>query len=79
MFQNFDVCDSCSNISQLYNKVSHQKYDYYSQCKSKVTSMRVADAKKATTAILQDLLANDNWITKVKHLSIMCSLKDIDF
>ncbi|XP_063880699.1 uncharacterized protein LOC135111393 isoform X4 [Scylla paramamosain] len=63
--KNFDVCDSCSNISQLYNKVAHQKYDYYSQCKSKVTNMRVADSKKATTAILQDLLANDHWITKL--------------
>ncbi|XP_045115395.1 glutamine and serine-rich protein 1-like isoform X3 [Portunus trituberculatus] len=63
--KNFNVCDSCSNISQLYNKVAHQKYNYYSECKSEVTNMRVADSKKATTAILQDLLANDHWITKL--------------
>ncbi|XP_050701325.1 glutamine and serine-rich protein 1-like [Eriocheir sinensis] len=61
--KNYDVCDTCSNISQIYNKVCHQKYDYYSQCKSKVTNMRVADPQKATTTILQDLLANDHWIT----------------
>lgn len=73
LFQNFNVCESCSHISQLYNKVSHQKYDYYSQCKAKVTNMRVADSKKATTTILQDLLANDDWITKVKHHSITCN------
>ncbi|XP_071540431.1 uncharacterized protein [Panulirus ornatus] len=60
--KNFEVCDRCSNISQMYNKVSHQKYDYYSQCKSTVTNMRVTHPSKHTTTILRDLLANDHWI-----------------
>ncbi|XP_069994698.1 glutamine and serine-rich protein 1-like isoform X2 [Penaeus vannamei] len=60
--KNFEVCDRCSNISQMYNKVSHQKYDYYSQCKSTVTNMRVTHPDKHTTTILRDLLANDHWI-----------------
>ncbi|XP_064079902.1 uncharacterized protein LOC135196966 isoform X4 [Macrobrachium nipponense] len=60
--KNYEVCERCSNLSQMYNKVSHQKYDYYSQCKSTVTNMRVTHPSKHTTTILRDLLANDHWI-----------------
>ncbi|KAK7086226.1 protein of unknown function (DUF4211) [Halocaridina rubra] len=60
--KNYEVCDRCSNLSQMYNKVSHQKYDYYSQCKSTVTNTRVTHPSKHTTTILRDLLANDHWI-----------------
>ncbi|KAK4305999.1 hypothetical protein Pmani_022145 [Petrolisthes manimaculis] len=60
--KNFEVCDRCSNLSQMYNKVTHQKYDFYSQCKSTVTNVRATTPSKHTTTILRDLLANDHWI-----------------
>ncbi|XP_076043361.1 uncharacterized protein LOC143026594 isoform X2 [Oratosquilla oratoria] len=61
--KNFETCEHCSMVSQMYSKVCHQKYDYYSQCKSTVTNIRVTHPAKDTTTILRDLLANDHWIT----------------
>ena len=63
--KNYETCDSCSTLTTLFNKVAHQKYEFYCQCKSTVTNMRVSQPNKTTTNVLRDLLANDEWINGV--------------
>ncbi|KAF2356134.1 protein of unknown function DUF4211 [Trinorchestia longiramus] len=61
--KNYNVCDQCAKLCELYSTLCHRKYDYFSKCKATVTNIRVSQPSKNTTTILRELLGNDAWIT----------------
>lgn len=52
---------------ELFHKLSHQKYSMYIECAKKVTEKNAQDPMKATTAILNELLADEPWLAQVSH------------
>lgn len=67
-FQDFLMCRLCSTRVELYNKVAHQKYLMYIECAKRVTEKRSADPHKDTTVILNELLADESWLSQVLRL-----------
>jgi len=55
---------------ELYNKVVHQKYLMFIECAKRVSEKRAADPSKDTTAILNDMLADETWLNEVIQLSL---------
>ncbi|XP_018026953.1 uncharacterized protein LOC108682321 [Hyalella azteca] len=61
--KNFNVCEPCAKLCELYNTLCHRKYAYYNECKKTVTNIRMSQPSKNTTTILRELLSIDSWIT----------------
>lgn len=59
------MCRLCSTRVELYNKVAHQKYLMYIECAKRVGEKRSADPHKDTTVILNELLADETWLSQV--------------
>lgn len=62
------ICLDCIKWVQLYNKLVHQKYIMYIECAKRVSEKRSSDINKETTVILNELLADEDWLNQVKHL-----------
>lgn len=61
------MCRVCVNRVELFNKITHQKYLMYIECAKRVTEKRTAEAHKDTTCILNELLADENWLNQVSN------------
>lgn len=59
------MCRICASRVELYNKITHQKYLMYIECAKHVAEKRQQDANKDTTFILNELLADENWLSQV--------------
>lgn len=59
------MCRICANRVELFNKITHQKYLMYIECAKRVTEKRTAESHKDTTCILNELLADENWLNQV--------------
>lgn len=59
------MCRICAIKVDLYNKVAHQKYLMYIECAKKVQEKRTSDPNKDTTCILNELLADEQWLTQL--------------
>lgn len=59
------MCRLCSTRVELFNKVAHQKYLMYIECAKRVAEKRSADPHKDTTVILNELLADETWLSQV--------------
>lgn len=55
----------CIKWVQLYNKLVHQKYIMYIECAKRVTENKRSDPNKDTTVVLNELLADERWLSKV--------------
>lgn len=66
-FKNLLLCRNCLTRIELYHKISHQKYLMYIECAKKVADKNAQDPMKATTIILNELLADDTWLAQVKR------------
>lgn len=62
------ICLDCIKWVQLYNKLVHQKYIMYIECAKRVAETRSEDKNKDTTVILNELLAEEEWLKKVTEL-----------
>ena len=69
--QNFSVCQPCGRLAQLYHKLCHQKHRTYEMC-SNVVEQRKKNAPRGieTTNILNELLANENWLEQVSLIIV---------
>jgi len=79
------MCRICVSRVELANKVVHQKYLMYIECAKRVSEKRTSDPNKDTTCILNELLADENWLNQVsffyykrtvrliKHNLLVCS------
>ncbi|XP_045527096.1 uncharacterized protein LOC123715817 isoform X2 [Pieris brassicae] len=61
----FLVCAACCGRVQLYSKISHQKYLMYTECSKRVAEKRMQNPSKDTTAILNELLADEPWLSQL--------------
>ncbi|CAK1551873.1 unnamed protein product [Leptosia nina] len=61
----FLVCAACCGRVQLYSKISHQKYLMYAECSKRVAEKRMQNPSKDTTAILNELLADEPWLSQL--------------
>lgn len=64
--KDYEVCLGCQDLVAIYAKVVHLKYELYTQCASRVTSMKVANPGMETTEILNNLLADEKCMHKVR-------------
>lgn len=65
LLQNFFICWTCAKRVELFNKITHQKYLMYIECAKRVAEKRGLDPHKDTTFILNELLADENWLNQV--------------
>ncbi|XP_026326401.1 uncharacterized protein LOC113235063 isoform X3 [Hyposmocoma kahamanoa] len=61
----FLVCATCCGRVQLYSRISHQKYLMYAECSKRVAEKRMQDPRKDTTVILNELLADEVWLSQL--------------
>ncbi|KAI5641142.1 hypothetical protein NE865_06611 [Phthorimaea operculella] len=61
----FLVCATCCGRVQLYSRVSHQKYLMYAECSKRVAEKRMQNPSKDTTVILNELLADEVWLSQL--------------
>lgn len=59
------MCRICASRVELMNKVIHQKYLMFIECAKRVSEKRALDPNKDTTCILNELLADENWLNQV--------------
>ncbi|XP_075214324.1 uncharacterized protein LOC142320438 isoform X3 [Lycorma delicatula] len=57
------VCRDCVSKVSLYNKVVHQKYLMFVECAKRVSEKRSIGPEKDTTVILNELLADEIWLS----------------
>ncbi|XP_044255617.1 uncharacterized protein LOC123005750 [Tribolium madens] len=75
--KNFLMCRICATRVELSNKVTHQKYLMYIECAKRVSEKRTSDPNKDTTCILNELLADENWLNQL-FLEVRTSWAEID-
>ncbi|XP_041972766.1 proline-rich protein 12-like isoform X2 [Aricia agestis] len=63
--KDFLVCSTCCGRVQLYSRISHQKYLMYAECSKRVTEKRMQNPNNDTTAILNELLADEVWLSQL--------------
>ncbi|XP_028039192.1 mucin-3A-like isoform X1 [Bombyx mandarina] len=61
----FLVCATCCGRVQLYSRISHQKYLMYVECSKRVAEKRMQNPSKDTTVILNELLADEAWLSQL--------------
>ncbi|XP_050672595.1 serine-rich adhesin for platelets-like isoform X2 [Leptidea sinapis] len=61
----FLVCTTCCGRVQLYSRISHQKYLMYAECSKRVAEKRMQNPSKDTTVILNELLADEVWLSQL--------------
>ncbi|XP_047022941.1 uncharacterized protein LOC124632228 isoform X2 [Helicoverpa zea] len=61
----FLVCATCCSRVQLYSRISHQKYLMYAECSKRVAEKRMQNPSKDTTVILNELLADEVWLSQL--------------
>jgi len=62
MNRNFSVCSKCSRLAQLYHKLYHQKQTMFTICAEVVDSRKKNSPGLDTTRMLNELLADDQWL-----------------
>lgn len=59
------MCRPCANKVELFSRISHQKYLMFGECNKRVAEKRLHDPHKDTTLILNELLADEPWLSQV--------------
>lgn len=61
------MCRNCVGAVALYNKIAHQKYLMFVECAKRVGEKRTSSPEKDTTVVLNELLADEAWLSQVSH------------
>ncbi|KAF7280323.1 uncharacterized protein LOC143205006 isoform X2 [Rhynchophorus ferrugineus] len=75
--KDFFMCRICASRVELANKVIHQKYLMYIECAKRVSEKRTSEPTKDTTCILNELLADENWLNQL-FLEVRTLWSEID-
>lgn len=59
------MCKACSIKIDIFHKISHQKYLLFSDCKYRTLKMNQDYPSRASTDILNELLADQLWLAAV--------------
>jgi len=60
------LCRICAARADLFHKIAHEKYNLFINCSQRVTEQQQQFPGKTSTEILNDLLAEHNWIDEVE-------------
>lgn len=75
--KDFLMCRICASRVELMNKVIHQKYLMFIECAKRVSEKRALDPNKDTTCILNELLADENWLNQL-FLEVRTCWSEVD-
>lgn len=74
------MCRLCSTKVELLHKISHQKYLTFIECAKIVAQKTAQNNAKSTTDILNELLADEPWLTQVrKRFCFRCIFSSTPF
>lgn len=59
------LCRICAARADIFHKIAHEKYNLYVNCARRVSELQSENPSKSSTEILNDLLAEHNWIDEV--------------
>lgn len=65
------LCRNCTARCGLYHKISHQKYLMFIECSRKVSQKNEQDPTKGSTAMLNELLADETWLAQVNERNLI--------
>ncbi|XP_014240849.1 uncharacterized protein LOC106661758 isoform X2 [Cimex lectularius] len=63
------LCQTCIQYFEVLHRLCHQKFSLYAVCVDKVNEKRAIDFDKDTTVLLNELLADDVWLTEIFKLT----------
>lgn len=64
-FQDIVLCRICAARADIFHKIAHEKFNLFINCSQRVTQQQQEFPDKTSTEILNDLLAEHNWIDEV--------------
>uniref|UniRef100_A0A1B0B3L3 DUF4211 domain-containing protein n=1 Tax=Glossina palpalis gambiensis TaxID=67801 RepID=A0A1B0B3L3_9MUSC len=59
------LCRICAARADIFHKIAHEKYNLYINCSRRVSELQQENPGKTSTEILNDLLAEHNWIDEL--------------
>lgn len=59
------LCRLCASRIELYHKIAHQKFNMFIECRKRVAEQSAQHPHKLPTDILNEMLADDPWISMV--------------
>uniref|UniRef100_T1PHZ1 DUF4211 domain-containing protein n=1 Tax=Musca domestica TaxID=7370 RepID=T1PHZ1_MUSDO len=59
------LCRICAARADIFHKIAHEKYNLYVNCSRRVSELQAENPNKSSTEILNDLLAEHNWIDEL--------------
>lgn len=60
------MCQDCDGKLRIFNKVAHQKYLMFMESSKMVAAKKAEDSSKDTAVILNELLADEEWLHQVR-------------
>lgn len=63
--KDFNLCQGCATKVEILHRISHQKFLIFLDCKKMVGIKKTNNYAKPSTEILNELLADETWLTQV--------------
>lgn len=66
--QDILLCRICAARADIFHKIAHEKYNLFAICTRRVGEHQKEMPGKSSTDILNDLLAENNWVDEVSKI-----------
>jgi len=73
----FELCQKCDKLTELYHKLTHQKYLLYQVCQTVIDSRKKSSPSMESATVLNELLADSKWL-KEQFSRIQDTWADVD-
>lgn len=68
--KDFNLCEECATKVEILHKISHQKFLIFLDCTKMVGIKKTSNYAKPSTEILNELLADDTWLSQVNNVIV---------